>query len=169
MPNRELYNFYRKLLRNWLTDTAEGQEQQLLDALTSGDIPTFQARFRDVVLRTLSYHDVGEDKSEAFYHAFVLGMMVHLGEAYEVRSNRESGYGRYDVMVIPRDTSHKGIIIEFKKADRYEAESLDEAVASALQQIETKQYESELRAQGITDIVKLGIAFKGKQVKVQEG
>ncbi len=169
VPNRELYNFYRKLLRNWLTDTAEGQEQQLLDALTSGDIPTFQARFRGVVLRTLSYHDVGEDKSEAFYHLFVLGMMVHLDEAYEVRSNRESGYGRYDVMVIPRDKSHKGIIIEFKKADRYELESLDEAVASALQQIESKQYESELRAQGITDIVKLGIAFKDKQVKVQEG
>ncbi|WP_372628922.1 PD-(D/E)XK nuclease domain-containing protein [Cohnella sp.] len=122
-------------------------------------------------MRTFSYNDVGKDKSEALYHAFVLGMMVHLGETYEVRSNRESGYGRYDVMVIPRDKSkgQKGIIIEFKKADRYEEESLDEAVVSALRQIETKQYDAELRAMGISDIVKLGIAFKGKQVKVQSG
>lgn len=171
VPNRELYYFYRKMLRTWLSDTTEGQEDQLLEALTSGDISAFQARFRDIVMKTFSYYDVGEDKAESFYHAFVLGMMVHLGESYEVRSNRESGYGRYDVMIIPRDTSRgqKGIIIEFKKADRFEEESLEEAVVSALRQIETKQYEAELRAIGIKDVIKLGIAFKGKQVKVQSG
>lgn len=92
-------------------------------------------------------------------------------EEYEIRSNRESGYGRYDVMLIPREakSGRKGIIMEFKKAETLANEPLDEAVAAALRQIEEKQYETELRARGVADIVKLGIAFKGKQVKVRGG
>ena len=109
---------------------------------------------------------MGEDKSESFYHAFVLGMLVYLEKEYEVRSNRESGYGRYDVMIIPKDKNKKAIIIEFKKASKLKAETLEQALDEALKQIKEKKYEMELISLGLQDIVKIGIAFKGKEVKM---
>ncbi|OPZ89316.1 MAG: hypothetical protein BWY74_02780 [Firmicutes bacterium ADurb.Bin419] len=93
-------------------------------------------------------------------------MLVYIDKDYEIRSNRESGFGRYDVMIIPKDKSKKGIIIEFKKVDKFEEETLETALQAALKQIEEKKYDSDLKAIGIKDIVKLGIVFKGKEVKI---
>lgn len=120
-------------------------------------------------LNNLSYFDVSGREPEKVYHAFVLGMLVSLSENYEVKSNKESGFGRYDVMIIPKDTSKYGIIIEFKKIDELSKESIEEATEKALKQIEDKKYESELLERGIKNIIKLAIVFKNKEVEITEG
>ena len=86
----------------------------LLSSLALGNINEFKAQFEDTVMRCFSYLDVGENEAESFYHAFVLGMIIGLDKTHEIKSNRESGSGRYDVIVVPRDTKNVGIIIEFK-------------------------------------------------------
>ncbi|MDI6879225.1 MAG: PD-(D/E)XK nuclease domain-containing protein [Desulfitobacteriaceae bacterium] len=86
---------------------------------------------------------------------------------YEVKSNRESGYGRYDVMMIPGDLKQAGIIIEFKKVDAAEGEDLEKTAERALEQIEAKEYRQELLERGIHNIIKLGIVFRGKEVLVK--
>ncbi|MDP4147727.1 MAG: PD-(D/E)XK nuclease domain-containing protein, partial [Bacillota bacterium] len=96
-------------------------------------------------------------------------MLVSLSEDYEVKSNKESGYGRYDVMIIPKDISKIGIIIEFKKIDYFLDYTIEQGTQMALQQIEEKKYEAELLQKGIKDIIKLAIVFKGKDVKVTQG
>ena len=103
------------------------------------------------------------------YHAFVLGMLISLSKTYEVKSNKESGYGRYDVMIIPKDISKLGIIIEFKKINNLSKESIEEGTLKALKQIEEKRYAQELINKGVKDIIKLAIVFKGKAVKIIQG
>ena len=94
---------------------------------------------------------------------------MSLAEEYEVKSNKESGYGRYDVMLIPKDTSKLGIIIEFKRIKNTAPKTIDAGTKEALEQIENNKYESELRKRNISNILKLAIVFKGKEVKVTEG
>jgi len=96
-----------------------------------------------------------------------LGILVSLQQTHEIRSNRESGYGRYDVMIIPKEKDQKGIIMEFKKIDEFEEETKDIALEKALKQIEEKAYERELLDRGIKDILKLAIVFDGKRVWVR--
>ena len=100
------------------------------------------------------------------YHAFVLGMLISLSEKYEVKSNKESGYGRYDVMLIPKDTSKIGIIMEFKKIDDFLNITIEEATKAALKQIEDMKYAQELINKEIKNIIKLAIVFKGKKIKI---
>ncbi len=105
---------------------------------------------------------------EKFYHGFVLGLMVDLADRYEVTSNRESGFGRYDVMLKPLDQENDGIILEFKVHDPKEESSMEETVQEALRQIEEKKYEQTLLAYGIEKehIHKYGFAFRGKEVLI---
>ena len=124
-----------------------------------------------VALNTFSSFDSGNKPSqdtepERFYHGFVLGMIVDLADKYKVRSNRESGYGRYDVMIEPFDKKEKAFIFEFKVLDKDDNETvLADTVANALAQIEEKKYEAELTANGILpeNIRKYGFAFEGKK------
>lgn len=166
LPNQEVFFYFRKIYDSWFKETIKVNHDQMLKALLTGDVKTFYKYFATAVESVVSYFDVGEDKSENFYHAFVLGILVYLEKDYEVRSNRESGFGRYDVMIIPKDRRKKGIIIEFKKVDKFENETIETALEAALKQIEDKRYDTELTSLGINDIVKVGIAFKGKEVKV---
>lgn len=167
-PNKEVYYFFRNIMETWMNETIKGGSvKEMLKALLEGDIKTFYKIFATTVERSVSYYDVGEDKSESFYHAFVLGLLVYLDKEYDIRSNRESGYGRYDVMIIPKDRNKRGIIMEFKKVDRFENETVEAALEAALKQIEEKKYETELLALGVKDIVKVGIVFNGKLVKVK--
>jgi hypothetical protein len=119
------------------------------------------------VLTSFSYFDVSGKKPENFYHAFVLGMLVSLTDRYEVKSNRESGYGRYDVMLIPHDRSKLGIVLEFKRADEYKEETLELAVSSALKQIEDKMYTHEMNTRGIASVLAIAIAFSGKKIMIE--
>jgi hypothetical protein len=166
IPNREVAYVYEDMIRDWFRVGLHSESHRMmLEALVNGDIGTFEAIFRDFVTHTFSVFDTGGDEPEKVYHAFVLGMLVSLRDYYEVRSNRESGYGRYDVMLIPREKGRKGIIIEFKKAQR--GETLEQATSAALKQIEEKRYASELEDRSIKDVVKLAIAFEGKQLRIE--
>ena len=129
----------------------------------------------DVALTTFSNFDVGNHPSkrsqpERFYHGFVLGLLVELRDRYRVCSNRESGYGRYDVMLIPLHANDDAIMIEFKVKDPEEESSLQDTVKAALQQITEKNYDAELEAAGIPEdrIRHYGFAFEGKKVLIRE-
>ena len=131
------------------------------------------AYMNDVALKTFSYFDAGKSPSERsepekFYHGFVLGLMVDLENRYVLSSNRESGFGRYDVMLEPKNEEDDAILIEFKVIDKEEEKDLRETAQSALKQIEDMQYEQSLLAKGIDKerIRKYGFAFEGKKVVI---
>ena len=168
IPNREVIGVYKQFISQWFTDFLNYRELDLfLKSLTTGDIKTFEDILQKYVFNSMSYFDKGGKEPEKVYHAFVLGLLVHLKGSYIVKSNAESGYGRYDISLIPIDKTKKGIIIEFKVVNPNREETLEKALDSALAQIENKQYETELRSLGVLDILKLGIAFHGKKVQVK--
>lgn len=198
IPNWEVLSLFEKIVYDWVEETsslADVSHDDMVRALLDGDLTTFERLFGEVVLATLSYFDipgksaVGEAASqlpetnpeavggaarksrdpETVIHVFTLGLLVHLRSRYEVRSNRESGYGRYDVMLIPLDPTRKGVVIEFKAADKADARNLEAAADAALGQIEAMRYEVELKERGIRDIVKIGIAIAGKSIRVKGG
>lgn len=170
IPNEEVHIFYENLIEKWFKESLTSQKyNSMLKALITKDIEVFEEIFSDFVMKNMSYFDVSGEEPEKVYHAFVLGMIVSLAEEYEVKSNRESGYGRYDVMLIPKDTSKLGIIIEFKRIKDTSPKTIDEGVNEALNQIEEKKYEVELEDRDIVNIWKLAIVFKGKRVKIVEG
>lgn len=127
---------------------------------------TFGKILLDIVVAVLNYHDTGGDEPERVYHAFVLGLLVHLQDRYTIRSNRESGYGRYDVLLIPHDASAPGFVFEFKKIDREDDKTPEAALHSALQQIQEKHYAAELQAAGVQNITGIGVVVDGKRVWV---
>ncbi|MCP4110366.1 MAG: AAA family ATPase [Desulfobacteraceae bacterium] len=167
IPNQEVHIAYRSLVRNWFAEKVESNQlEEMLMALETGDVKLFEQLLRKVVLQIMSYHDFS-GVPEKVYHALVLGMFVWLSDKYKIRSNRESGYGRYDLMLKPEDDSKQGIVIEFKKV--YENETPDEVLEAALKQIEDRKYAAEFEASGITDILKLAIAFRGKELWIKQG
>jgi hypothetical protein len=168
IPNREVRKIYVEVIERWLAEKfADRKLQLMLNAFTAGDTPRFERLLREMVMQIFSCHNLGNE-SEKVYHAFIIGLLVWLGNRYEIKSDRESGYGRYDVMLIPRDPHAAGIIIEFKKVNTKRGETKDRALAKAFQQIEEKNYAAELQQRGIQQIRKLAVVFKGKQVWVKE-
>jgi hypothetical protein len=170
IPNLEVKYVYRQIILSWFNESISSDNfKVMLESLVKGDVKTFSRIFKSFVLSSVSYFDMARNESEKVYHAFVLGMLVALSDNYEVKSNRESGYGRYDVMIIPRDNKKLGIVIEFKKVEEEDNESLEEAVNAALLQIKTKNYKQELLDRKIENILELGIAFQGKELLVKQG
>ncbi len=168
IPNREVWTIYRDIVKSWFSDSVHSEFlKTMLKSLIGGQIEVFASHFREYVQSSFSYFDTGGKVPEKIYHAFVLGLLVGLRPDYEIKSNREGGYGRYDVMVIPQDTSQAGIIIEFKSVDPEEVKDLEPIAQLALQQIEAKEYQQELFERGIHKIIKLGIVFRGKEVLVR--
>lgn len=128
-----------------------------------------------VALEIFSYFDVGGDSGngepEKFYHGFVLGLMAEQTDNYELRSNRESGFGRYDVMLIPKKAQLPAVVIEFKVRNANSEKMLEDTAESALKQISDRNYDSELFARGISAdrIRHYGFAFEGKKVLIKCG
>ena len=114
-----------------------------------------------------SFMDIGENTAENFYHAFVLGMLVGLKDSYYVNSNRESGLGRYDIMLEPKDKNQNSFIMEFKVHKPERENTIEETIQNAKKQIEEKKYEQNLQERGFTNITKMVFAFKGKEVKME--
>jgi hypothetical protein len=168
IPNQEVRSIYIGIVEQWFAQKFDQAKlQAMLRAFRAGDIRLFEHLFREMVTQIFSYHNFGAE-SEKVYQAFTIGLLVWLGDQYELKSDRESGYGRYDLAIIPKDRTQLGYVIEFKKVSDYENETVDSAIAKAFAQIEAKNYEMELRSRGVTAIKKLAIVFEGKQVWVKE-
>lgn len=144
---------------------------QFMKALLSDDIDAMNYYMNQIIMTTFSYFDVGQNEPERFYHGFVLGLIADQTDIYEIRSNRESGFGRYDVMMIPKIKETKkypAIIMEFKVRNIKREESLEDTVQTALTQIKEKCYDAELYDRGLKkeEIHHYGFAFEGKKVLI---
>jgi len=180
IPNEEVRIVYEEMVGRWFAEKIESNQlEEMLRALESGDVRLFERMLRRIVTRIMSYHDLAGEP-EKVYHALVLGMLVWMSEKYEMRSNRESGYGRYDLMLKPKDPEGQGVIMEFKRLDEDEDGDGDgdgkkkkktpqEALKEALKQIEERGYATELEAAGIRKILKLAVVFKGKKLWMKQG
>ncbi len=168
IPNTEVSVFFEDILLTWLKNRIGSRKLDfMLKSLLSGDIRTFEKILSEFVLSVLSYYDTDKDEPEKVYHAFFLGIFLNISEDYEVNSNRESGYGRYDFVIIPKDKNKMGFVIEIKKVEREaENEDFDKAIVSALKQIKEKKYDQVLKDRGIKNITLMGIAVENKKVKI---
>lgn len=168
IPNTEISELYKSTVANWFEKTIhQNKYRLLLSSLTAGDIDTFAQIFQEFFVSSASVFDVTAELPEKIYHAFVLGMLLGLKDTYQVKSNRESGYGRYDVMLIPNNRHELGIIMEFKKIGRFEQSDLESAIVSAFKQIEQKRYAQELFDCGVQRILYVALAFEGKKVAIR--
>lgn len=167
LPNREILTLFGiEVVKRYQKGFSKSALVALMRAMLSGDVERVQYGFEDYLEKLASFYDVARG-NEAFYHGFVLGMTAILVPFYDVRSNRESGRGRYDLAVIPLEKHHAGFVLEFKMAET-EAE-LSEKAQEALAQIESKDYLAEFRARNVTVVRRYGIAFCGKHVQVIMG
>ena len=172
LTNREVHMMFEQMIEDWFAESVP-EYNDFIKALLKGDIKEMNVYMNEVALQTISYFDTGKKPSgvsepERFYHGFVLGLIVELADRYTVTSNRESGYGRYDVVLEPLQKEDDAMILEFKVYDEKEEESLEDTVQSALAQIEEKQYMVTLAAKGIAPerIRRYGFAFEGKKVLI---
>lgn len=174
ITNLETLGMFSEMFVGWFQNTRSNYNA-FIKAMLCGNIKEMNAYMNEVALATFSSFDTGSHPSgrtqpERFYHGFVLGLLVELRDQYEVRSNRESGYGRYDVMLIPRQKNQLAFVLEFKVYDAQEELKLEDTVQSALVQIEEKHYDTELIERGISKskIRHYGFAFEGKKVLIGE-
>lgn len=185
IPNVEVHYLYRTLFSAWLERNVGGPRQvdRLLDAILSGNGAACEDLLGQL-LDSLSVHDVagrrrakergdGEQEIEVLwtpeqiYHVFVVSLLLHLQPRYSVRSNRESGSGRYDVMILPRTPGQPGVVMELKVRNRRRRETMKTAMVAALKQLRDRDYAAELRAAGADPIHEIGIVFDAKDVRVE--
>ena len=172
ITNLETVSMFANMFAGWF-ENPDARYNDFIKSLLNNDLKGMNYYMNKVALATFSYFDTGKNPSETleperFYHGFVLGLIVELSDRYEVKSNRESGFGRYDVMIIPLNKSEKAIVLEFKVHENDEEKTLEETVSSALAQIEEKKYDTELINAGVKkeNIRHYGFAFEGKKVLI---
>lgn len=170
LTNREVHIMFERMVQNWFSESENYSD--FIQALLLNDLDAMNAYMNEVTSDIFSYFDTAKNPSkeepERFYHGFVLGLIVELAEKYTITSNRESGFGRYDVMLEPKGQTDDAMIMEFKVQNTRDEKELSDTVEVALKQIEDKAYESSLIAKGIPKerIRKYGFAFQGKRVLI---
>ncbi|WP_442486313.1 AAA family ATPase [Fusobacterium necrophorum] len=162
IPNKEVYSFFQesfiqRFLGNYTTF------HSLIRSLEEGNVKELEETLEEILVSSVSYFDLKKE-SEKFYHVFMIGLVASLQERYYIKSNRESGEGRYDLSLEPKDRRKTGLLLEFKVAKS--EEELEKKAKEALEQVETKQYAAEMKEREIVNILGLGIAFYGKKVKI---
>lgn len=174
LTNREVTVMFRQIINGWFRLPASASAYNtFIKALLAGDKKAMNRYMNRVALSTFSYFDTGKNPSEAaeperFYHGFVLGLIVDLSDRYKITSNRESGFGRYDVVLESRSVCDDAVILEFKVHDPDEEKTLEDTVADALDQIDRMHYAADLETKGFPaeQIRKYGFAFQGKKVLI---
>ena len=159
LPNREI----KELFKDEFIDISFGESQfiKTMESLKRNKLEDFEKNLQKILLNSTSYQDT---KNEDFYHGLILGMTLYLDSQYYVTSNKESGLGRYDVTIEPKNKNNKGYILEFKVTKN--EEDLEKEAKQAIEQIISKKYDVSLKERGIKDIIILGVAFCGKLIKV---
>lgn len=177
LTNYEIMRIFKIMVMSWFRGNGSTLYNEFVKALLRGEVNGMNKFLNKFLLKTCSYFDGGKNASESepekFYHGLVLGMMVGLGDRFILESNRESGFGRYDIMLKPKDVkADDGIIIEFKVLDDMDGEkTLEDTAAAALKQIEDMKYDETLKTLGVDEqrIHKYGFAFSGKEALVVRG
>lgn len=166
IPNREIATVYKSEILSHLIQigvVTRGTANKIAESLYTLDITKLQEGIGEYMQKTISFYDAG---AEGFYHGLTLGLVALMDNQYKIRSNRESGDGRYDISMFPRKKKLPGIIMELKWDKDLDDKALDLLSSDALDQIQEKRYDAEMKEEGITDIVKIGVAFSGKKVKI---
>jgi hypothetical protein len=165
IPNKEVAYFYDSVIEDWMSGARGFQwYHEFLDNLADGRVAEFAEKLQTLLDETLSCRDVTKKSQEAFYHGLMLAFVAGLKDTHEIKSNKESGKGFYDVAIIPKDPTKPGVVMEFKVT--IDEIDLDASAKQALAQIQTSNYIAELKQRGITKIIPMGIAFSGKAVSV---
>ena len=168
IPNYEIKELFKGIVRDWFRNKVIGNDlTSILKDLIELNLKEYEKKFKVLVNEMFSYMDVGKNAAENFYHAFVLGMLVGLKDTYYVNSNRESGFGRYDIMLEPKVKNGNCFIMEFKVMENIEEKTIEDTLENAKKQIEDRGYESNLRERGFTNIIKMVYAFNGKDVEMR--
>lgn len=169
IPNKEVFIVYRDLFQQWLyrRDPNHAQTKEFVKALFDGDAPGVQEALETIMLSAISVHDKGpaDQQPEKLYHGFVLGLLVHFKDQYEVQSNPEAGYGRADVLIRSKQPGKPGAVMEFKVKAPDAAPEV--ALVSAAKQVREKQYAASLHAAGVERVYEYAMAFDGKKVFVE--
>ena len=162
IPNKEIRKYFGNMFLNRFFGT-EVKTNILIKALEGGDIKKFEETLGEIMINMLSHFDLDKEM-EKIYQVFMIGLVGFLMGKYEIISNDESGYGRYDLAMIPIKSNEKAYLMEFKISKT--KKGMEESAEKALKQIDEKKYDTRLKARGIKNILKIGIAFYGKEVKV---
>ncbi len=180
IPNREITQIYKNILKNWFSRDQKSGDLvlRLIDSLLGKDLDSFEVYLQDLLIINTSYYDgvkkrersvKGEEKEnqENFYHGLILGLMLHMSDKYYIESNKEYGLGRPDIVILSKDVNKAAFIIEFKNVYTSSKKTTVEAAKEALEQIKEKQYEEGVKKTGVTKAIKIGLGFKGKEVSVE--
>ncbi|EMH2709934.1 AAA family ATPase [Clostridioides difficile] len=165
IPNKEVLHFFKNEIIKWFNVDMKIEEYiPIVLSLIKGDTESFKNGFKEILAGVFSYFDLKGNESEQYYHVFTIGIMALLSDNYIIKSNREAGEGRADLLIIPKDVSKLGIIMEFKKSDKEEFLLKDAEIA--LKQINDKKYDKELFLLGVNNILKVGVSFYNKECEM---
>ena len=167
VPNQEVLAVFEGTFSSWLNASAGyGALARLTRSMLTGDASEFAAELSRLLVAGMSHHDFKGQHTEALYQAFVVGLLVHMAPTHRVRSNREAGYGRADVLISPR-TPGAGAVLELKIIDAFREETVQTALDAAVDQIRDRDYAAEVRGDGATAVHQYGVVFDGKRCWVR--
>lgn len=165
IPNKEVEALYKQVFREWLAgNRGIIWYRELLAALTSGRVLEFEEKLYNAIEEIASYSGTSKTTQEIFYQCLMLAILSGLKDTHEIRSNRESCKGRYDLLIMPKDPSKLGIVMEFKSIN--DPAKLEDAAQAALMQIKKSKYTTELQYRKITNVCAIVIGFSGKAIKI---
>lgn len=166
VPNREVKMVYREVFLRWMESglTEPAQVEALVRSLLDGDTAALEVRLEALLVTMMSFYDPAGREPEKLYHGFILGLLVQLEGRYEVRSNRESGLGRADVLLRPKTPKQAGVVLELKVPQHRRKETPEEALTAGAKQLRTQRYAQALIAAGATPVYEIVVVFDGKRV-----